>query len=634
MTHNARTTTGSAVSLFLALLALLPGATGCASQKTRKPPTNPYVNLGPRKNLPPYLKGSVYELVELRDNGPLNVSSFGLVGQLRGTGDTKAPPAVRQWMVKEMVRRGFGSRTLGYESVSAGKVLASPDFAIVRVDASIAPGARAGDRIDATVSALPNDTSSLAHGVLFETELRMDGANAQSPSATLQVWGRCAGPIAVNPAYALDAPASPTSSAKASVRRGIVMNNGVIHEDRPLLLLLRQPQYSVARAIERRINDRFQQLADHPRKDGVPGNMVAMAFDQGIVQFFVPRAYNGDWEHFAGVVAHLYLNSSTAFAAAKAKELAEQAEREAGKPDPRLLDISYCWEGLGSPALPVVSRLMSHSNPAVAFAAARAAAFIGDPSFAAQETLIRMAETRGHPFQLSAIQVLGKLPPSTALSQLLRRLLDAPETTVRVEAYKVLSGGNDPTVFSKSVQRYEGREKFVVDVVLSDGPPLIYATRQGRPRIGIVGRVPTVRAPLTFTALGQRLTIASTEVGEEPNKKPALAIYYRDPRPGARERPVKVLSRLDVAELAARLGGEGARGEPRLDFSYGEVVAILQALSDKGDIVSSRRGPDGRLLAASFVLEAPRMQDEVNSAPVIDEGRPQGDAPPGPVGMR
>jgi hypothetical protein len=74
-------------------------------------------------------------------------------------------------------------------------------------------------------------------------------------------------------------------------------------------------------------------------------------------------------------------------------------------------------------------------------------------------------------------------------------------------------------------------------------------------------------------------------------------------------------------------------GQQRLDFSYGEVVAILQALSDKGDIVSASRGPDGRLLAASFVLqEAPGVQNEITTAPPIDEGRPQGDAPAGPVG--
>ena len=616
----------SALALSAALTVAF-AAGGCAAKKPQNVRTSPYQNLGPKK-VPAYLKGSIYELVELANNEPLNISSFGLVGQLRGTGDTKAPPAVRQWMTKEMLRRGFGSKTLGYDNVKAGQVLASPDFAIVRVQAAIPPGARAGDRVDAQVSALANDTSSLAHGVLFETELREDGANPQNPSATIQVWGRCGGPIAVNPAYALDAPANPSGAVRASLRRGTVMYNGVLYQDRALWLMLRQPQYSVARAIERRINDRFQQQADHARKDGQPGSLVAMAFDEGIVQFFVPKAFGGDWEHFTGVVTHLYLNSSNSFAVSKANELAEQAV----KPDARLLDISYCWEGLGSPAMPVVSKLMAHSDPGVSFAAARAAAFIGDPSFAAQETLIRIAETRGHPFQLTAIQTLGKLPASTALSQLLRRLLDAPEATVRIEAYKVLASGNDQTLYSKSIRRFENREKFVLDVVPSDGPPLIYATRQGRPRIAIIGRTPTVRQPVTFAALGQRLTIATTQAG--PDKKvDVLGIYYRDPRPRSREPVIKVLSRPDVAELAARLGGEGAVGEQKLDFSYGEVVAILQALSDKGDIVSSRRGEDGRLLAASFVLqEAGGVSDEVRSAPVIDEGRPQGDRPSGPVG--
>jgi hypothetical protein len=46
-------------------------------------------------------------------------------------------------------------------------------------------------------------------------------------------------------------------------------------------------------------------------------------------------------------------------------------------------------------------------------------------------------------------------------------------------------------------------------------------------------------------------------------------------------------------------------------------------------------GPDGRQLAASVNLQdAPHVANEINSAPVIDEGRPQGNTPAGPVGMR
>lgn len=607
----------------LTALSFLPA---CSRAKPKPPLAGRYQNLGPRKNLPSYLRGTLLEHTELANHVPYPVSSYGLVGQLRGTGSTEAPQAVRQWMTKELVRRGFGSAGLGYEKITPGAVLASPDFAIVRVDALLPPGARRGDRIDATVSALPNETTSLAHGVLFEADLKLDGANPYSPSSAINVWATCRGPILVNPAFALDTNPNPAGAAKAGLRRGTVMFNGVVQQDRPLMLVLRQPQRSMARAVERRINDRFQHDADRPRKDGVAGYLVAEAKDEGLVEFYVPRNFHGDWERFVGVVRHLYLDSSVGFSTAKAKELADAAV----KPNAPLLEISYAWEGLGAPALPFVSKLLSHPDPAVSFAAARAAAFIGDSSFAAQETLTHIAETRAHPFQLSAIQVLGKLPHSSALSQMLRRLLDSPDATVRIEAYNVLADHEDTAIFSRSVRRWEDREKFVLDVVPSDGPPLIYASQRGRPRIAIIGRTPVLREPVVYTAIGQRLSISTAELGER--KVTALQVHYRDPR---RRNAVRVVSRPDVAELAARLGGEGAKGEDRLDFTYGEVVAILQALSDRGNIVSARPEADGRQLAAAFVLQdASQVADQIRSAPAIDEGRPQIERPAGPVGMR
>src|SRR6185503_10210799 len=142
---------------------------------------------------------------------------------------------------------------------------------------------------------------------------------------------------------------------------------------------------------------------------------------------------------------------------------------------------------------------------------------------------------------------------------------------------------------------------------------------------------PVVREALVFTALGNRLSIASAEVGGD--KKPALMIHYRDPR---RQQAVRIVSRPDVAELAARLGGEGPKGEEKLDFTYGEVLAILQAMVERGDIVSSTRGPDGRSLAALFVLqEPPQVADQIQTAPAIDDGRPQNeDAATKTIGMR
>ena len=610
----------------LALLGCL-AASGCSSQQKKKPRATAtrYTDIGPKKNLPPYLKGSIYELTELANHVPYPVSAYGLVGQLHGTGDTDAPAAVRQWMIKEMVRRGFGDPTRGFENLQPGPALASPDFAIVRVDAVLPPGARRGDKIDAWVSALPNDTTSVAHGVLYQTELKEDGANQFNPSATINIWATCGGPILVNPAYALTSGA-PEGPARASLRRGSVMNTGTVQQDRPLMLMLRQPQNSVSRAIERRINERFPREADRQKRNSMIGYLVAEAKDEGRIEFFVPRVYRGDWEHFAGVVQFLFLDSSPQFSTAKAKELAAAAV----KPGAPLQEISYCWEGLGGHALPFVSPLMAHPDPKVQFAAARAAAFIGDASYGAQETLTRIASTRGHPYRLSAIQVLGRLPASSALNDMLRKLLDSPEATVRVEAYKVLAANEDPAIYTHVVKRYEDRPKFLLDLVPSEGPPLVYASQSGQPRIAIIGRMPVMREPVTFGALNNRLTIASMAVGEE--KKPALVIHYRDPR---RKTSARVLSRPDVAELAARLGGEGPKGEEKLDFSYGQVVAILQAMVDRGDVVSAKRGPDGRALAASFMLqEPPQIADQIQTAPSIDEGRPQTEEGPARVGLR
>jgi len=70
----------------------------------------------------------------------------------------------------------------------------------------------------------------------------------------------------------------------------------------------------------------------------------------------VPMAYKGNWEHFMGVVTHLYINLNPAVAAIKAQELADEAK----KPGALLEDISYALEGIGAPAIPYITPLLSH----------------------------------------------------------------------------------------------------------------------------------------------------------------------------------------------------------------------------------------------------------------------------------
>ena len=66
---------------------------------------------------------------------------------------------------------------------------------------------------------------------------------------------------------------------------------------------------------------------------------------------------------------------------------------------------------------------MTNPQPDVAFAAVRAAVFLGDTS--AQKVLMQMAMTPNHQFQVAAVQTLAKLPPSPEIDQMLRALLAA-----------------------------------------------------------------------------------------------------------------------------------------------------------------------------------------------------------------
>jgi hypothetical protein len=234
---------------------------------------------------------------------------------------------------------------------------------------------------------------------------------------------------------------------------------------------------------------------------------------------------------------------------------------------------------------------------------------------------MQIASNDANPFQLNAVQTLGGLPSSPVINQMLRKLLDGSQNLVRIEAYQILARNKDNGVFSKII----GRNKFVLDIVPSAGAPIIYATRTGVPRIAIIGDRASVTQPITFTAMNSRFSISSTG---QANR--SVVLFYRgDELP----RPIKIFSKPDVAEIVARLGGEGPVDEANFEFTYGDIVSILQSLGDSRKMSIAR---DGHTIPAAYVLQdLPAMQDEINSAPRIDgedadatHSRPQNDTTP------
>ena len=584
-----------ALSLAAALVAL-PGC-GPTKQPTKIAPAPKYVVIPPRSDIPDWLKGSIMEQVDLGATEPFRVSNFGLVVLKKPTGDaSNIPNNVREYMIREMTKRRFGSKNQpGFENLSPESVLRDPRVAVVRVDCFIPPGATKDQRVDAYVSALPDsNTTSLAGGALYTTDLVKNGANTVNPGSGIDILANARGYVFVNPTYVLDAKPEDLAERR-SLTSGMILNGGRVNQERPIGLRVRAAESRLSRMTEKRLDQLFG------------SDEIASAKDEAQVFVNMPAKYRGDWEHFAGIVLHTFYEADSVFVVAKAKQLAI----EAVKPDSEkvMLDISYAIESLGKAAIPQVESLLSNPRPEVSFAVARAVAWLGDG--AAEAALVAIARDLKNPFRVRAVETLAALPMTPAINMTLHDLVSAPDALVRIEAYKGLIR-NDATssVYSKTIG-----EKFILDIVESDGPPLIYATRTGNARIAFIGSPSKLLMPTFFTAMNDEFSIS-----DDVENKNLLSIFYR----GDPGNPVRQLTTPDLAEIVARLGGEGIPGAPRLDFSYGEIVALLGKLADDKKLVSA----NDRTQVASFVLQtAPGADRAIDAAPVIPDGPRPVDVP-------
>jgi hypothetical protein len=608
-----------------AILALLLGLASCTPKAAPPPPKAQLWPTLPMQQVPDFMQGSLFERVRFTGLEDMPVYGYSLVVNLHNTGDSNAPSMVRDYVIKQMLLRGFDSYVTGtYQNVSPEQMLRDKRVAIVQVEGLIPAGARAGQSFDVIVRAMPhNSTRSLAHGDLYECDLSQLGlVEPQGIEARLDAYVP-GGPIFVNPAYALSEGATTQPGSPAALRVGTVLDGGVVRFDRPISLQLRRPQVSTARLIEQIVSQRWQAPTQLGTVHGDKSDMVAKAENQGLVLVFVPPQYRGDWKHFLGVVSHLYLNQSPEFLAARLRQLVNKAH----EPNAPLADISLCWEAMGPEALSVFEPLIDDPNPDVAFAAAQAAAYLGDAP--ARRALMEMALDPAQHNQLQAVRVLGELPDSPEVDHMIAQLLDSDRSDVRVEAYRLLVRGPDnqadPGDNSDSqmhrhygIMTYSVAHRFLLDIVPSEGPPMVYASSTGVPRIAVFGHQMSLRTPLTFTAMDMRLSITSNDGTS------LLTMFYRDP---LSPDTVKVDTHNDLPEILARLGGEGPDDDHRFDLSFADVVAVAQQLVATHEIYGVNLA-DNSKRECIFELQRPLLEtDEWTSIPRENpEGRPQGES--------
>ena len=552
--------TVSAASCVVVLVLSTAGCGGSQS-RTRAPGVAPM----PTYTGPAYLRGTVGSLVRMRPGTdlPMQVNGYGIVVNLNGTGSTSAPPALRQALINQMKKYGLGSASMNTLNMSPERVLADPNTAVVRIDGLIPPGASSDMRFDVLVTAIDSQTTSLAGGTLWTSNLGMNGTDLAFKFMREQATAY--GPIYDNPYR--DQPDSGDPS-KFGRQQAIVAAGGKVTAPRDLELVLNQTSYSRSRAIADRINERFGRATDR--------DPVAKPLSDQLIELNVPPRHQADPGQLVELIMHLYLQTGPGFEQQQAERLAgvlrEQPATERS--------IRLAWQSLGRPVVEVLRKYYNDPQLSMRLAALEAGAWLGDER--ASQSLSELAKDRNPTIRARVAQALVMLPRSIKGSRTLKTLLDDGDIAVRVAAYESLSAINDRQITDRRVvvvDELGTGVKYIIDAVPAENP-LVYVTQVGVPRIAVFSPDLGFEAPLLARLWDNRLMLAM-----EPEQG-YLDIFYQ---PGVRNSSeaaasVKLKAVPDLKTLIYLLGHKPTIDQPTegLGLTYSQVVDVVYQLCRQG----------------------------------------------------
>jgi len=558
--------------------------------------------------VPTILKGTISSEAFLDGYNPVVVHGYGLVVGLDGTGSGDIPPAVRAHMIAMAARRGIGSESSGYGSLSPESLLDSPDTAVVVVEGLIPPAATKDTRFDVRIFAYPtSSTTSLEGGRLYTTELvpvnRPDVGRRILPptgSRTPRSLAEATGSLFINPF------ASPETFGSDDIdrRTGLILNGGSVIKDMPLKLRLISPSHTRASILQNALNTRFA-------KEPGQRDPTARGESDESIEITVPPSFRNDTETFVELVRH------TTIRQAGAERVAATISRYVLENPAAARAASWRWEALGPRALPVIRTLYDTPSELPRLAALRAGAFLDDPLVTVH--LIEMANSASVGTRRQAIQLLADMGVDPRIDVTLRKLLNEDDFETRIEAYEALVRRKDP-----SVGRIRIDDKFVLDIVASN-KPMIYVTQVGMPRIAIFGYDLSVKRPTMMVTWAGQLMIRGdldkddVEVYYRPGNLLQGSTYWVEPR---------------IAELIQVFGHDTVPENPvpGLGLSYSQVVSVLYQIWRQGYLEADFRPEQDRILASilsqqhrELVTERPEFDKDVDAPkPSPTDIRPPG----------
>jgi hypothetical protein len=365
------------------------------------------------------------------------ISGVGLVTGLEGTGGG-APPSEFRTMLENYLR---GEKKID----NVKELLESPANAMVLVSGIIAAGARAGDPIDLEVTLPPGSkVKSLRGGYLLQCKL-MDydtRGNVQQFLAQNAGIKPSAGPDGLMLGHTLargEGPLHAPLDLKARTepagvglddpngdsKRAWVWAGGrcLRGADRPFYLVLNpdHQRYRVVTTAAERINETFH-------GPGAEGDKIAVARTKEVLALAVPAQYRLNLPHYMRVVRAIPLERPS-----ETSEYFRRLEEQLQEPG-TCLGAALRLEALGAMSIPALKAAKDSEYPLVAFAAAQALAYLGQP--AAAEVLAHL--TQEHPaFQAYCLTALAALDDGISYAKL-EELINSAKPAVRYGAFRAL----------------------------------------------------------------------------------------------------------------------------------------------------------------------------------------------------
>jgi flagellar basal body P-ring protein FlgI len=417
----------------------------------------------------------------------------------------------------------------------------SPNTAVVIVDGIMPAAVTKNEYFDVRVRALPGtQTTSLEGGWLYGADLKAAG----SFGLTIKVLAEAQGPVFID-----------TLGDKTDKKTGYILAGGTVLDEYKASMAIHYPDYKTAAMIRDKLNERF-------------GRGTATALTAGQIQLTVPAKYKAQKQRFISIVRATYLVSAPELTRQRINSLVQEFASAKNK-----FPSEIALEAIGKESLGQLEPLLNSSDQKVLLSTAVCMLNLGSDK--GLEVLRETALDTSSPYRIDAFLIIAASAGRNDAAALARRLLRDNDFNIQLTAYEQLRNMNDIAVTRQLVAR-----NFYLEQIVQIPQKSIFVARSGQPRIVLFGAPIRCKENIFIQSTDGNITI-NAPAGQE-----YISIMRKHPtRPNVL---IQLKSSYELGDIILKLCEEPLKekgqGQAGLNVSYGEMIALLQQMCEKGAI--------------------------------------------------